>query len=64
MKHWSKHWKVEPEAIRAAVEKVGNSVASVQKELGLRSLIDEACSVRYRTLDQQRWYGTNWLEDA
>jgi hypothetical protein len=32
MKHWSKHWRVEPEAILAAVEKVGNSVAAVQKE--------------------------------
>jgi hypothetical protein len=41
MKHWSKHWKVVPGEIRAAVEKVGNSVAAVQKELRLRGLIAE-----------------------
>jgi len=41
MKHWSKHWKVVPGEIRAAVEKVGNSVAAVQKELRLRGLIVE-----------------------
>jgi Protein of unknown function (DUF3606) len=41
MKHWSKHWKVLPEQILVAVEKVGNSVAAVQKELRLQGLIDE-----------------------
>jgi hypothetical protein len=41
MKYWSKHWKVLPEQILAAVEKVGNSVAAVQKELRLQGLIDE-----------------------
>jgi len=41
MKHWSKHWKVQPEDVGAAVEKVGNSVAAVQKELRLRGLIDK-----------------------
>jgi hypothetical protein len=32
IKHWSKHWKVTPEHIRAAIEKVGNSVEAVKKE--------------------------------
>ncbi len=41
MKHWSKHWKVVPEEIRTAIEKVGNSVTAVQKELCIRGLIDE-----------------------
>jgi Protein of unknown function (DUF3606) len=36
VKHWSKHWKVTPEQIRAAIKKVGNSVAPVQKELGCK----------------------------
>jgi Protein of unknown function (DUF3606) len=40
VKHWSKHWKVTPEHIRATIEKVGNSVAAVQKELVLQGLID------------------------
>lgn len=39
--HWSKHWKVQSEDVGAAVEKVGNSVAAVQKELRLRGLIDK-----------------------
>jgi hypothetical protein len=41
MKHWSKHWKVMPQEIGAAIEKVGNSVTAVQKELCLRGLIDK-----------------------
>jgi Protein of unknown function (DUF3606) len=36
VKHWSKHWKVEPVKISAAISKVGNSVAAVEKELGIR----------------------------
>ncbi len=40
VKHWSKHWKVAPEHVRGAIEKVGNSVAAVQKELTLQGLID------------------------
>jgi Protein of unknown function (DUF3606) len=40
LKHWSKHWKVTPEHVREAIEKVGNSVAAVQKELTLQGLID------------------------
>jgi hypothetical protein len=39
VKHWSKHWKVMPEHVRGAIEKVGNSVAAVQKELTLQGLI-------------------------
>jgi hypothetical protein len=39
IRHWSKHWRVGPTDIQAAIEKVGDSVAAVQKELGLRGLI-------------------------
>jgi len=39
VKHWSKHWKVTPEHIRAAIEKVGNSVGAVEKELNLQGLL-------------------------
>jgi hypothetical protein len=41
IKHWSKHWKVTPEHIRAAIEKVGNSVEAVKKELSLKGLLDK-----------------------
>jgi hypothetical protein len=41
IKHWSKHWNVEPEQISAAIEKVGNSVAAIRKELCLRGLINK-----------------------
>jgi hypothetical protein len=41
VKYWSKHWKLVPEEIRAAIETVGNSAAAVHKELCLRGLIDE-----------------------
>jgi hypothetical protein len=44
MKHWSKHWDVTPEEIRAAIDKVGNSVEAVQKELGRRGLVDPEAS--------------------
>ena len=40
IKHWAKHWNVGPEEIRAAIEKVGNSVVAVQKQLGQCGLID------------------------
>jgi Protein of unknown function (DUF3606) len=40
VKHWSKHWKVTPEQIRGAIEKVGNSVTAVQKELILQGSIE------------------------
>jgi hypothetical protein len=40
VKHWSKHWKVMPEQIRGAIEKVGNSVTAVQKELILQGSIE------------------------
>ena len=40
VKHWSKHWKVTAEQIRTVIEKVGNSVAAVEKELTLQGLID------------------------
>jgi hypothetical protein len=40
VKLWSKHWKVPPEHIRAAIEKAGNSVGAVEKELGLQGLLD------------------------
>jgi hypothetical protein len=40
VKHWSKHWKVTPDHIRAAIEKVGNSVAAVEKELCVQGIID------------------------
>jgi hypothetical protein len=40
IRHWSKRWGVEPLDIHAAIEKAGNSVAAVQKELSLRGLID------------------------
>lgn len=33
IKYWSKHLKATPDAIRIAIEKVGNSVAAVEKEL-------------------------------
>ena len=39
VKHWSKHWKVTPDNIGTAIEKVGNSVAAVQKELLLQGVI-------------------------
>jgi hypothetical protein len=39
-KHWAKHWDVSPEQIRAAIDKVGNSVEAVQKELGRCGLVD------------------------
>jgi hypothetical protein len=38
VKRWSKHWKVDPEQIQAAMGKVGNSVAAVEKQLGLGKL--------------------------
>lgn len=41
IKHWSKHWRVPPEHIRAAIDKVGNSVAAVEKELSLQGLLDK-----------------------
>jgi Protein of unknown function (DUF3606) len=34
VKHWCKHWNVEPDQVQAAISKVGNSVAAVEKELG------------------------------
>jgi hypothetical protein len=34
VKHWCKHWDVEPDHVQAAISKVGNSVAAVEKELG------------------------------
>jgi hypothetical protein len=33
IKRWAKHWNVEPAQLRSAIEKVGNSVAAVEKEL-------------------------------
>ena len=41
IRYWSKHWKVAPDEIRAAVETAGNSAAAVQKELRLRGLIEK-----------------------
>jgi len=41
VRHWSRHWKVAPEHIRAAIEKVGNSVGAVEKELGLQGHLDK-----------------------
>ena len=35
LKYWSRALDVSEEAIRAAIEKVGNSAAAVRKELGL-----------------------------
>lgn len=35
VKYWSKHFGVTSDELRRAVEKVGNSAASVRKELGL-----------------------------
>ena len=40
VKHWSKRWKVTPGQVLGAIEKVGNSVKAVQKELTLQGLID------------------------
>jgi hypothetical protein len=34
VKYWTKHLGVSPEALRRAVDKVGNSAAAVRKELG------------------------------
>ena len=34
VKYWTKHFGVSREELQCAVEKVGNSVASVRKELG------------------------------
>ena len=39
IKHWSRHWCVEQQHVQAAIEKAGNSVAAVQKELIIRGLI-------------------------
>jgi hypothetical protein len=39
VKHWAKHWCVGPNEVQSAIEKVGNSVAAVQKYLELRGLI-------------------------
>ena len=33
IKHWSKHLNTTPDALRAAIAKVGNAVAAVEKEL-------------------------------
>ena len=33
IKHWSKHLNATPEQLREAIEKVGNSVVAVEKEL-------------------------------
>jgi hypothetical protein len=41
VRHWSKHWKVAPEHIRAAIEKVGNSVGAVEKELSLQGQLNK-----------------------
>lgn len=35
VKYWSKHLGVSEQRLRAAIEKVGNSVASVKKELAV-----------------------------
>lgn len=42
VKYWSKRWKVSAECIRVAIEKIGNSVSAVHKELCLEGLIDNA----------------------
>jgi Protein of unknown function (DUF3606) len=34
VRYWAKHLGVTPEELRKAVDKVGNSAASVRKELG------------------------------
>jgi hypothetical protein len=39
LKHWAKHWNVSPEDVRLAIEKVGNAVGAVHKELKLRGLV-------------------------
>jgi uncharacterized protein DUF3606 len=39
IKHWAKHWNVSPEQIRVAIEKSGNSVAAVEKQLLRQNLI-------------------------
>jgi hypothetical protein len=39
IKHWSRHWCVEQQHVEAAIEKAGNSVAAVQKELIFRGFI-------------------------
>jgi hypothetical protein len=39
LKHWAKHWSVSPEDVRQAIEKVGNAVGAVRKELKLRGLV-------------------------
>jgi hypothetical protein len=33
IKHWCKHLNATPEQLRGAIEKVGNAVAAVEKEL-------------------------------
>jgi Protein of unknown function (DUF3606) len=38
VKHWAKHWNVSPEQIRGAIEKTGNSVAAVEKQLSQQNL--------------------------
>ena len=35
IRHWAKHFNVETEALLEAIDKVGNGVATVRKELGL-----------------------------
>jgi hypothetical protein len=39
VKHWAKHWCVSAEQIDTAVQKVGDSVAAVEKELTLQGHI-------------------------
>jgi hypothetical protein len=41
LKHWCKHWSVEPVHVEAAIVKVGRSVTAVRKELALQGLIEK-----------------------
>ena len=33
IKHWAKHWNIDPEKIKCAIETAGNSVPAVEKHL-------------------------------
>jgi AraC-like DNA-binding protein len=43
VKYWARHFGVTRKHLRRAIEKVGNSAASVRKELKMRSLDPQSC---------------------
>jgi hypothetical protein len=43
VKYWARHFGVTQKHLRLAIEKVGNSAASVRKELKMSSLDPQSC---------------------